>query len=289
MLNKLKVLDLFSGIGGFSLGLEKTGGFQTVAFCEKEKFPRKVLKKHWPDIHIYNDVEKLSKQLLKKNEIGKIDLICGGFPCQDISTVGKQKGIKNGTRSSLWFSFSRIIDEVRPDWAIIENVANLRGNGLARVLSDLWKIGYDAEWHCIPASACGAPHQRDRIWIIAYPNCRHSKQRSSEFTIRKKSDSGCKIPETMANPTSKRLSQRNEPRKDKRASCQIISRSKFVRMYSACRREQWDTEPGMGRVANGIPNRVDRIKGIENAVVPQVVEIIGMILLEFIAKKDMNE
>jgi len=159
--NKLTVLDLFSGIGGFSLGLEMAG-METIAFCEIDKKCQYVLNKHWPDIHIYDDIKKLTGI--------KADVICGGFPCQDVSIAGKQRGIDSGTRSGLWFEYKRLINEVKPKYAIIENVANLRSKGLATVLKDLWSIGYDAEWHIIPASAIGAPHKRERIWIIAYPS-----------------------------------------------------------------------------------------------------------------------
>lgn len=160
-----RILDIFSGIGGFSLGLEKSG-METVAFCEINPFCQKVLNKHWPSIPLFSDITSLSKTYLPQ-----IDIIAGGFPCQDISVAGKQKGI-TAKRSGLWKEFARLINEIRPKYAIIENVANLRSQGLISVLQDLWKIGYNAEWHCIPASAFGAPHRRDRIWIIAYPNCK---------------------------------------------------------------------------------------------------------------------
>lgn len=160
----MKVLDLFSGIGGFSLGLERAG-MQTVAFCEIEPFCRKILRKHWPSVPIYEDVTKLTAKQLTTDGIS-VDVICGGFPCQDISTAGKGAGIE-GSRSGLWKEYSRLVGELRPRYVIVENVAALLGRGLDVVLGDLAEIGYDAEWHCIPASAVGAPHRRDRVWIIA--------------------------------------------------------------------------------------------------------------------------
>ncbi|RTK93849.1 MAG: DNA cytosine methyltransferase [Rickettsiales bacterium] len=163
----LNVLDIFSGIGGFSIGLEAVG-MKTVAFCEINPFCRKILTRHWPSIPIFSDITTIHREDLKA--LLKIDVIAGGFPCQDISVAGKGGGIK-AKRSGLWKEFARLINEVRPKYAIIENVANLRSTGLISVLQDLWTIGYDAEWHCIPASAFGAPHRRDRIWIIAYPSC----------------------------------------------------------------------------------------------------------------------
>jgi len=164
----LKVLDIFSGIGGFSLGLDRAG-METVAFCEIEPFCLGILEKHWPKTRIFTDIKILNKELLSRSGVASINVIAGGFPCQDISCAGKQRGIE-GSRSGLWKEYKRLINELRPDYAIIENVANLRSRGLVTVLQDLWEIGYDAEWHCIPASAIGAPHRRDRMWIVAYPN-----------------------------------------------------------------------------------------------------------------------
>ena len=178
----MKVLDLFSGIGGFSLGLERAG-FETVAFCEIEEYPRKVLKKHWPDVPIYEDVRNVTREQLEADGIGRIDVITGGFPCQDISVAGKQAGI-TGERSGLWGELARIISEVRPRYAIVENVTALlsgdRGGWFGRVLGDLAEIGYDCEWHCIPASELGAHHHRDRVWIIAYPDNDGLQKRENE-------------------------------------------------------------------------------------------------------------
>tara|TARA_Y100000310_G_scaffold338756_1_gene429352 strand:- start:1399 stop:2292 length:894 start_codon:yes stop_codon:yes gene_type:complete len=166
-MRKLRVLDLFSGIGGFSLGLERTGGFETVAFCEIEPFPRKVLAKHWPEVPIYDDVRTLTASRLAADGIA-VDVICGGFPCQDLSTSGSGLGL-DGERSGLWREQARLVREVRPRYVIVENSTELLNRWLGDVLGALAKIGYDAEWECIPAAAVGAPHRRDRIWIIAYP------------------------------------------------------------------------------------------------------------------------
>lgn len=167
MTKPLAVLDIFSGIGGFSLGLERAG-MKTIAFCEINSFCQKILKKHWQSVPVFSDIAVLTNKDLKT--LPKIDVIAGGFPCQDISVAGKGGGIA-AKCSGLWKEFARLINEIRPKYAIIENVANLRSQGLISVLQDLWEIGYDAQWHCIPASAFGAPHRRDRIWIIAYPAC----------------------------------------------------------------------------------------------------------------------
>lgn len=163
----LRILDLFAGIGGFSKALEATGGFETAAFCEIDPHAQQVLKKHWPRVPVFEDVRMLNGKLFKN-----VDVICGGFPCQDISVAGKQKGISDGTRSGLWFEYKRLIEEINPRWVVIENVRNLLSNGLATVLKDLSEIGYDASWEIISARDVGAPHLRERIWIVAYPNGR---------------------------------------------------------------------------------------------------------------------
>ena len=161
----MHLLDLFSGIGGFSLGLERSGAFKTVAFCEIEPYCQKVLAKHWPQVPIYDDVRTITAERLATDGIA-VDAICGGFPCQDISCAGKGAGIE-GERSGLWFEYARIIGELRPRYVIVENVSALLSRGLDRVLGTLAALGYNAEWHCIPASAVGAPHRRDRMWIVA--------------------------------------------------------------------------------------------------------------------------
>lgn len=167
-------IDLFSGIGGFSLGLEKAG-FKTKLFCDNDEAAREVLSKHWPDTPIWKDVRTLNKRVIK-GLIGDepIDAIWGGFPCQDVSVAGGKKGFRDEegktTRSGLWIEFKRIIKEVNPRYVIIENVANLRSEGLAEVIKDLWQIGYVGEWHIIPARFLGALHLRERVWIIAYPD-----------------------------------------------------------------------------------------------------------------------
>ena len=292
----MKVLDLFSGVGGFSLGLERCG-MHTVAFCEVDKKCRQVLKKHWPDVPIYDDVRKLTYEQLKQDGISEIDLIAGGFPCQDISLAGQGAGI-TGTRSGLWTEFARLIGEIRPRYAIVENVSALLGRGLDRVLGDLASLGYDAQWHCIPACAVGAPHQRDRVWIVA--NARY-RARGNKREIKVVVDGLCRYgrTETMADTNQKessRLSVRKSPENSRSGICgEDVSCPDSER----CEKQQrpvtkdqrpgrpqlecsnwWEIEPGVGRVVDGFPGRVDRLKGLGNAVVPQVVEFIGMAIME---------
>ena len=179
----LNVLDLFSGIGGFSLGLESTGFFKTIGFCETDRFCQRILEKHWPDVKKFADVRRLSvvngkARYVENKDKGHIweaktrkrfNVVCGGFPCQGFSIIGKRRGFKD-ERSGLWVEMRRIIKECQPDYAIVENVANLRKTGLASILTDFRALGYDAEWKIISASQVGAPHRRNRIWIVAYPS-----------------------------------------------------------------------------------------------------------------------
>ncbi len=162
-MNEIKVLDLFSGIGGFSLGLEAAGPFRTVAFCEREPFCQAVLRKHWPDTPIYDDVRTIDT-----DGLGRIDLICGGFPCQPWSVAGKQRGAADDR--DLWPVMASLIKDIRPRWVIGENVRGFINEplGLQRSLSDLESIGYSAVPFVIPACAVDAPHRRDRVWIVAH-------------------------------------------------------------------------------------------------------------------------
>jgi DNA (cytosine-5)-methyltransferase 1 len=162
-----RLLDLFSGIGGFSLGLERTGGFKTVAFCEIEEFPRRVLAKHWPGVPIYEDVRTLTADCLAADGIC-VDVICGGFPCQDISLANQSAEGLAGARSGLWWEYARLIGELRPRVVVVENVAALVERGLGDVLGRLSLLGYDAWWRPIRAADVTAPHARERLWIVAY-------------------------------------------------------------------------------------------------------------------------
>ena len=242
----MRVLDLFSGIGGFSLGLERAG-MQTVAFCEIEPYPRAVLKKHWPNVPCYDDIKTLTADRLRADGIVS-DVICGGFPCQDISVAGGGAGINKDTRSGLWSEYARLIGEIRPRYVIVENVAALLGRGLERVLGDLAQIGYDAEWHCIPASAVGAPHRRDRVWIVAHSQgigCNNGYDRKLFGSFARKINA-------------------------------FAGASGAVNKLEAW---GWAHEPNVGRVAHGVPKRVDRLKCLGNAVVPQIPEIIGRAIM----------
>lgn len=271
---KLKVLDLFSGIGGFSLGLERTGGFQTVAFCEIEEFPRRVLAKHWPEVPCYHDVRELTADTLRRDGIA-VDVICGGFPCQDLSRAGSRAGLK-GSRSGLWSEFARLIGEIRPRYVIVENVPDILGLGLGTVLGDLAARGYDAFWECIPASAVSAPHLRDRFWLIAnaqHPNADDAGSHPAEMYVAGKAEF-CDEQECVSRPLGEDVSHANGERE-----LQPQRRERDERRWAGDG-DWWDAEPAVGRVAYGIPDGVDRIKALGNAVVPQIPEMIGRAILE---------
>jgi len=254
MLNvtKLKVLDLFAGIGGFTLGLEKTGLYETVAFCEWDKNCQSVLRKHWPNTYCYSDIKQLEWHdgYLYSEDCGvagytDVDVITGGFPCQDISYAGKGAGIE-GERSGHWKHYWRLIDEIKPKGVIIENVSALRTRGLDVVLSDLNEIGYDAEWHCIPASHLGAPHSRDRIWILAYSR---SQRRSGLVPL----DS---------------LGEVRQGRWRGKEDLQQVYNNPFGRSCSG-------PEPLLRGGDVRVPRRMDRLKQVGNSVYWPIVEQLG--------------
>ena len=169
---KLQHLDLFSGIGGFSLGLEATGGFETKAFCDIEEYPRQVLQKHWPHVKQYKDIKELTYDKLKADGIDSIDIITGGYPCQPFSVAGKQKGVEDPRH--LWPEYFRLVKECRPTWVIGENVSGHIKLGLDSVIEDLESENYSVRPFSISASSIGANHQRERIWIMAYSECNYN-------------------------------------------------------------------------------------------------------------------
>ena len=179
----LKILDTFAGIGGFSYAAEKIiGGFKTTQFIEIEPYCQKVLKKHWPYVPIHDDIKTFTARPFQ------FDVITGGFPCQDISVAGLQKGITKQSRSGLFYELIRVICLVRPKFIVLENVAAILNNGLDIVLGELSEAGYDAEWSIISASSLGACHRRSRWWLVAYPN--DNGQQRREFETRNKITTG---------------------------------------------------------------------------------------------------
>ena len=243
---------------------------RTVAFCEIQPWCREILARHWPGVPIFDDV-----RTIKGEAVGPVDVICGGFPCQDISSAGPRIGI-DGERSGLWSEYARIIGELRPSYVIVENVADLLVRGIHRVLGDLAALGYDAEWHCIPAAAVGADHWRDRVWIIAYPNGAGRlplhfgrwQQRAEEMGEDAADRDGARLPRRL---------QAGTIGADERAispwiGLALSSPPAFPELDGA-------GSPVLGRGEDGIPDRVDRLKGLGNAVVPQIPEIIGRAIM----------
>lgn len=259
----MRVLDLFSGIGGFALGLERAG-MRTVAFCECEPFPRAVLAERWPGVPCYEDVKTLTGARLQADGIAA-DLICGGFPCQDISPAGKGAGLA-GERSGLFREIVRLGGEVRPRWIFLENVSALRSRGMEVVLGELAALGFDACWDCLPASALGAPHRRDRIWIVATNSDGQGQHDGAAHA-----EAG-EPPEPLANAIGKRLAFWQGFRRHLQWELEAAQRGH--RAFG-----QWAIEPPVGRVAHGVSARVDRLRALGNAVVPQIPEIFGRAIL----------
>ena len=254
--------SLFSGIGGIDLGFERAG-IETVWQIEMNAYCKRILRKNFPEAELFTDVTKAGRHNLKQ-----VDVISGGFPCQDISIAGRQAGLA-GKKSGLWFEMLRIIDELRPRFAVIENVANLVRLGLARVVSDLTRIGYDCEWQIISANDAGAPHLRRRMFIISYPS-------GFRFTR----------PQNVNGADGIRLWEK--PISIVRPDCCKLHHSvgRQLRLRNANaqgipKSDHWRSEPRLARVANGIPNQMDRIHALGNAVVPQVAQYIGELLMQF--------
>lgn len=348
----LTVGSLFSGIGGFDLGLERAG-MKVIWQSEIDEFASKVLKKHWPDVPNLGDITKVDW-----TNIERPDVICGGYPCQPFSTAGKRGGATDPRH--LWPAMFNAICLLRPRYALMENVRGHLSLGFGRVLGDLAEIGYDAEWQVIPAAAVGAPHKRDRVFIVAYPKSEFSNgsndnpriglesQSLSKFrndgrsqSLANTNDTGNRTPKRriddeksaqiqkrqifsqfefgrrgaeMANTTSQQSNGRQSSSntkqfEEKRLQKQVRTSgatvantdSQFMGQYGSSgnvanqskqrndqRKRQktndlgqwWEIEPNVGRVANGVPNRVDRLKGLGNAIVPQVAELVGALVVE---------
>jgi len=325
MNEKLRHLDLFSGIGGFALGLESTGGFETVGFCDNEPFAQKVLKKHWPDVPCYEDVRDVG---VDTDGLGAVDIITGGFPCQPFSVAGKQDPNDN---RQLWPEMFRIIKEIRPTYVIGENVRNLisirEGVVFEQVCTDLEGENYEVQTFVLPASAVNAPHQRYRCWIVAYSRCinerskkkpewtsgdttgcsgrtysrskgiyetnvadtnsherQHICRQKSEQTQKTQQRSGKRggsqkqnVADTRCEHGEQRNAAEMDEKQAERSSRTIYDKSGSERQYET---HNWSVEPSVGRVAHGIPNRVDRLKGLGNAVVPQIPAVLGRAILE---------
>ena len=324
--------SLFAGIGGFDLGFERAG--MTCKWqVEIDDYANRVLAKHWPNVHRERDIRTAGRHNLER-----VDVICGGFPCQDISYAGQGAGL-DGERSGLFFEAVRVVRELRPRIVVLENVAALLTRGLDRVLGTLAEIGFDTEWHCIPAAAVGAPHIRDRVFVIGTDanateygrrqrnensgRCREGtgereecRSRSVRENVadadeqhgdngrhgsgsvcgkRSKQTDVCGSEKDVANARARRrcekLHEQIDIRSGQETNCnrnqtpEAKGRGNVSGVFTGAsssggEQSDWITEPDVGRVANGVPARVDRLRGLGNAVVPQVAEWIGKRIVE---------
>lgn len=271
----MRVLGLFSGIGGMELGLQRAG-MEIAAFCEIDPFCRRVLAKHWPDVPCYDDVRTLTAERLEADGI-TADVVCGGFPCQDISRAGKRAGLA-GSRSGLFWELVRTLRLVRPRYAILENVADLTHGGLDDVLGALAESGYDTEWDCVPAYACGSPQERDRIFIVAHAHGRKptGRQEPGAFSIRW----GLKRPQ-------KGSGVRSDPNSHGQGELQPGWCFRYLGgrpVHRGTGSHEWRTNwldrlMSFCGMADGLSRRLDESKPLGNAVIPQIPEMIGRAIL----------
>ena len=287
----MRVLDLFSGIGGFSIGLESVG-METVAFCEQNAYCQKILAQHWPTLPIHSDITELSGYEYR----GSVELVCGGFPCQPFSVAGERRG-KEDDRA-LWPEMLRVIREVAPRWVIGENVSGIIPMELDNVLSDLEGEGYTCWTFVLPACAVDAQHRRDRVWVIAHTNSESESDGSVDAETSRK---------LVAHTDTRQRGSKNKEictRRDApifggedvsnthgsqqqrgRVSIGIQPEHSDPDISGDTRGQQtapvWLPEPNVGRVADGIPNRSHRLKALGNAVVPPLVAEIGRLVMRY--------
>tara|TARA_R110000787_G_scaffold215491_1_gene324592 strand:- start:38 stop:946 length:909 start_codon:yes stop_codon:yes gene_type:complete len=281
---EMRVGELFAGIGGIGLGLEWTGEFEVVWQVEKDDYATKVLEKNWPAVRRWDDVCTFPPE----TGTWECDLICGGFPCQDISFAGKGAGLE-GERSGLFYEGIRIIKTLRPRWVLLENVSALLVRGLGDVLRELAEIGYDAEWHCVPAASVGAPHRRDRIFILA-----HTHSSTDRFIGKEEEETDC-VPEINRTEGCSRLSVGTggdtsdvansdstglERFRETGNARQVRAQETLGLLRSSEGERQWGIEPRVARMGYGFSHRIQRTRCLGNAVVPQVAQFIGEIIIQ---------
>lgn len=278
----------FAGIGGFELGLERSiPSSNTIWQIEREPFCQKVLRKHWPDSVIYDDITTINKTTL-----APVDILCGGYPCQDLSLAGKRRGIHEGKKSSLYWEMWEIIRAIRPRVIVMENVASHLTMGFGDVLGSLAKIGYDAEWTIISAQQFGAPHLRRRLFIVAYPG----KESDERGTSPNSNQNRIGTPDTIlsrgtavdVHARERATSNSNSIHELRTIQGGMLGARQNMPVYSrsqGCQSsgddktgEYWKKTPPPSpfcRVDDGVPNRVDRLRALGNAIVPQCSEWIG--------------
>jgi DNA (cytosine-5)-methyltransferase 1 len=279
--------ELFAGIGGIGLGLENTGEFEVAWQVEKDPYASRVLEKHWPDVPRHDDVCTFPKA----EGNWDVDLIAGGFPCQDISLAGKGAGLE-GARSGLFYEGIRIINTLRPRWVLLENVSALLIRGLDGVLGELAQIGYDAEWHCLPTGAVfGAPHRRDRIFILAHTHdsrsgaSGHEDEQDREKAVKRREEQSGSEPSRQCEDSVQGVYTNTSGNglegnfQEEISGISALQRN-IVRIREGIGRQQWEVEPELDRVADGIRSRIHRVRCLGNAVVPQAAQFLGEVILQ---------
>jgi DNA (cytosine-5)-methyltransferase 1 len=284
LIETLKILDTFAGIGGFSYAAhELVGGFETTQFVEIDPFCQKVLKKHFPKVPCHDDIKTFTAYP------GQYDVITGGFPCQDISVAGRREGITDQSRSGLFYELIRVIRLVRPKFVVMENVAAILNNGLDIVLGELSEAGYDAEWSIISASSLGAAHRRSRWWCVAYTND-YGSSSSSINEVHDKTDSSSQERQNQVSESSGssessnggivRSSKGNVTDSNSEGLQRKILSKMESGIWSAKHTRRLDpnwrsyvSKPILPRGSYGLSNRVDRTKALGNSIVPAVAAI----------------
>jgi DNA (cytosine-5)-methyltransferase 1 len=309
----LTVGSLFSGIGGLDLGLERAG-MQVRWQCEIDPYCRAVLAHHWPDVPCYEDIRDID------GSAERVDLVCGGFPCQPVSFAGK--GLAQEDPRWLWPEFARVVGELRPRYVLVENVPGLVKRGLDLVVTGLAEMGYDAEWEIVSAAACGAPHLRERIFVVAHTAsrcgqvisegdhsrralvapepCTDSRNQSGDITPRSHFAGRNQEPKGEVdvadaddhgrNGRARYFTEENwrqESTDGGRGARDVQDPDSSAleswrlgrRTAQASSRWWWATEPDVGRVAHGVPHRLAQLRALGNAVVPQVAEAVGRMIL----------
>jgi len=270
-------VDLCSGIGGFALGFERAGLSKPVQFCDIEPWSRRVLSKHWPDVPIAEDVKELARD--PDRNVFDCDILSAGYPCQPFSVAGNQKGAEDDRH--IWPYIREIVAHKRPAWCVFENVYGHIGLGLDQVLFDLESEGYASRTFVVPACGVDAPHRRDRLWIVANADSNDGRhisstkpsERETRLEYRRGGDR-----QPIGEPkqiVADADSQRGRLRNAEWQNAEDAGQPSGNQRDNARGMGFWDVEPSMGRVAHGIPKRVDRLRGLGNAIVPQIAQRIG--------------
>jgi|TARA_R110002126_G_scaffold5443_6_gene28682 DNA (cytosine-5)-methyltransferase 1 len=276
----LQTVDLFSGIGGFSRGLEATGFFKTTRFVENDPYCQAVLRYHWPDIPVLGDIKSARRPDFPE----RTDLVCGGFPCQPFSQAGKQQAQDDPRH--LWPEMFRIIRELRPTWVCGENVTGLVRLGLDEVLTDLEGEGYATRTFNIPACATGAPHLRQRLWIIAHANSESEPDGAFDGNARQRqlgfgfvADPKSNFKDGLSRKPDKEPDRRHTRLEPKCGSNGQSGRRPGPTLAdpkcTGLKQDHWSFEPEVGRLVNGLPNRVPQLRALGNSIIPQIAERIG--------------